>query len=245
MSKIFNELSIVIPCKNDEITLINKIPELIKFCDEMINSYEIIIVINGSTEKNKKILESFITDRKFSNIKITSSTKIGKGAGIRKGLEISSYNEVLFSDADFSVSISYFTQFVNKDSQLLGDFVVGSRKLENSKISNTPITRIVTGYLYTLFVKVFLGLNISDTQCGFKAINKEKFKSYSEFQMNGFSFDVELFFLAKKEGVRIEEVAVDYIHDESSNVKILSDSLRMGLDLFTLFYRYRLKNLKI
>ena len=63
--------------------------------------------------------------------------------------------------------------------------------------------------------------------------------------MNGFSFDVELFFLAKKEGVRIEEVAVDYIHDESSNVKILSDSLRMGLDLFTLFYRYRLKNLKI
>ena len=82
-------------------------------------------------------------------------------------------------------------------------------------------------------------INISDTQCGFKLIDKSKFKNCKQFFSNDFFYDVELFLLAKKLFINIQEVPVEYIHNEKSSIKIFSDSFKMFLNLVSIKKKYR------
>ena len=241
--KLHEELSIIIPCKNDEDVLLKKIQSVIDFCELNINKYEILIVVNGSTKKNKNLMDSFISKNPNENINVIESDKIGKGAAVKKGLNNSLYETVLISDADFSVSVDYFHKFVDNEGSLLSDFVVGSRKLHESQNLQTPLSRIITGIGYTFFVKILLGINISDTQCGFKAINKKNFTNHNTFIMDGFSYDVELFLLAKKLKISTTEVPVEYIHNDDSNINLVWDPLKMAVEMLIIFLKYRVKGL--
>tara|TARA_X000000950_G_C13886594_1_gene649100 strand:- start:1079 stop:1813 length:735 start_codon:yes stop_codon:yes gene_type:complete len=239
--KLHEELSILIPCKNDEEILLEKIQTVIDFCELNIKDYEILIVLNGSTKQNKKLMNSFISNNPNENINVIESDKIGKGAAVKEGLNNALYETVLISDADFSVSIDHFTKFLDNEGNLLSDFVVGSRKLYESQNLETPLSRIITGLGYTFFVKILLGINISDTQCGFKAINKKNFTNHNTFLMDGFSYDVELFLLAKKNKISTTEVPVQYIHNDDSNINIVWDPLKMAIEMVIIFFRYRVK----
>ena len=60
MDNQINQLSLVIPCKNDEKILIKKIPYLIDFCKNYIKNFEILIILNGGDKKNTLTLSKFI-----------------------------------------------------------------------------------------------------------------------------------------------------------------------------------------
>jgi glycosyltransferase involved in cell wall biosynthesis len=236
-NKIQN-LSIVIPSKNDELLLMQHLETVVKFCERNIINYEILIVVNGSIEKNITLLDETISELNNSSINIINSEIVGKGIAIKTGIQKSKFDNILITDADFSVDINHLTDFVDELGQPLGPFVVGSRKSKQSSVINTPLTRRITGFFYTLLVKMLLKITVDDTQCGFKLINKKTFHNSTDFINTGFSYDVELFLLAKSIDIRPIEIPVIYIHENKSNINVVKDSIRMFTDLVTIYRKY-------
>ena len=83
-----------------------------------------------------------------------------------------------------------------------------------------------------MLVQAFVFRGIKDTQCGFKGFRGEAAeKLFSQQKVMGFSFDVEILYLAKKSGYKIKEIAVEWYNDERTTVGALSDSARMFFEL--------------
>jgi hypothetical protein len=85
---------------------------------------------------------------------------------------------------------------------------------------------------------MLLKITVDDTQCGFKLINKYTFHNSTDFINNGFSYDVELFLLAKSINITPIEIPVIYIHENKSNISVIKDSIRMFTDLVTIYRKY-------
>ena len=232
MSQILDELSVIIPCKNDHLRIDENIEEIINYLRKNIDSYEIIIVSNGSKKISIDYLESIKNN--FLNLEHLILVEAGKGLAVRHGIKNAKYKNILFIDADSSVKITEFDKFTS-NGKLITGFVVGNRQNKYSENINSPILRRISGFLYLKLIKTLFDLNYEDTQCGFKAINRSIFKESTSFTTNGFSFDLELFLLASKQNIKVSEVPVKYTHNSESKVKIARDTIKMLVDLVTIY----------
>jgi dolichyl-phosphate beta-glucosyltransferase len=96
-----------------------------------------------------------------------------------------------------------------------------------------PFYREFMGKTFNQFVQVLFFKGISDTQCGFKGFTRAAAeKIFLKAKINGFSFDVELLYLASKAGLRVEQVSVEWYNDARSKVNPVKDSLMMLIELF-------------
>lgn len=232
MSKILNELSVIIPTKDDHLRIDENIEEISNYLKKNVNSYEILIVSNGSEKKSIDYLE--LSKNNYPNVKHIILVEPGKGIAIKYGLINSKYRNVLYMDADSSVNIAELNKFTSK-GLLISGFVVGNRKNKNSENINSPILRQLSGFLYLKLIRLLFNLNFEDTQCGFKAIDKQIFSESFNFISKGYSFDLELFLLAKKQNIKVHEVPVRYIHNLDSKVKIFKDTIMMLLELIVVY----------
>ena len=224
-------ISLIIPSKNDEEIFLSNFQNINDFLLNKDWNFEIILVSNGSKDSNLRLINS-----DELNIKHIKSDLSGKGRAIKIGIENSKYDNLLFMDADSSVSINELEKFVYKNN-FINDVVIGTRRTKNSKNLKTPLSRKISGFGYILMVNLLFSLNISDTQCGFKAFKKSDYSKIRKINSNNFSFDVELLVNFKEGDFNIIEVPVDYIHNSESNVKLFKDSIRMFSDLIKLKLR--------
>lgn len=231
---ISEELTLVLPTKDHERHILDNIKYIDSYLKNNFKKYEIVVISNGSLKDNINLLKQnnniFINHLYFE--------QSGKGFAVREGIKNSSYKYVLICDADLSVDIKYVKKFFENGFPL-ANFVVGSRKLNDSSVEKTPLIRLISGGIFTYFTKYYLGINISDTQCGFKLIDKSKFLNCHKYYSNDFFYDVELFLLAKKLSLTISEVPVQYIHNNKSSINLFSDSLQMFIKLLTIKKKYK------
>ncbi len=232
MNFILDNLSVVIPTKNDHIRIKENLDSIIQFLNENIKQYEIIIVSNGSTTDSVSSINKLIYS--FDFISHITTQSAGKGLAIKTGIKNSKFNNVLFTDADSSVEIKEFKNFVTQ-KKLKSGFVIGNRRNIKSENLNSPLIRNLSGTIYLKLIKIFFKINIEDTQCGFKAIDKKIFQACTDFVTNGFSFDLELILLARTNNINITQVPVTYIHNKESKVSIFRDTLKMINDLYKIF----------
>ena len=226
---ISKELTLVIPTKNHEGLVLDNLKYINSYLKNNFTKYEIVIVSNGSSEDNVNLIKQ--NNSNFINHLIFEQS--GKGFAVREGIKESSYKYILICDADLSVDIKFVKKFF-KEGIPLANFVVGSRKLNESSVEKTPFIRLLSGGIFTYLTKYYLGINISDTQCGFKLIDKSKFLNCDKYYSNDFFYDVELFLLAKKLFLTIAEVPVQYIHNSKSSLRLFSDSIQMFFKLITI-----------
>ena len=232
---MIESLTLIIPTKDDHETIYKNIQEIYDFLCDYTKEFEILIVSNGSSVNSISKIDKLL--KNYNNTKHIVLKEKGKGLAIREGIKGTKYSNILFVDADMSVKIHEFKKFI-QNGKLLSGFVLGSRKLEKSKNLNSPLLRHASGGIYSQIVKWMFRINLKDTNCGFKAIDKKIFLNCDEFKLNNFSFDLELVLLANKLNIEINEIPVTYIHDKDSSVKILRDSLSMFKDLFILKKRF-------
>ena len=226
---ISKELTLVLPTKNHEGLVLDNLKYIDSYLKNNFTNYEIIVVSNGSSEHNVNLL------KQNNNICINHLIfeQSGKGFAVREGIKKSSYRYILICDADLSVDIKYVKKFFENGTPL-ANFVVGSRKLNDSSVKKTPLIRLLSGGIFTYLTKYYLGINISDTQCGFKLIDKSQFFNCNKYNSNDFFYDVELFLLAKKSFLSVTEVPVKYIHNNKSSISLLSDSVQMFFKIITI-----------
>jgi glycosyltransferase involved in cell wall biosynthesis len=222
--------SLIIPAFNEEGRLGQTLRDAIGYLRETTPASELIVVNDGSTDATAAVVrEVFAEAGSVATRLLEHSPNRGKGAAVREGLFAAKHPIALFSDADFSTPIDEAPKLINPIAYGEVDVAFGSRALDRSLIGNhQPWRREQGGRVFNLIVRLATGLPFWDTQCGFKAFQLENFRPVLEqAKTDGFGFDVELLYLAKKAGLRMREIAVRWNHHEGSKVSFARDSLRM------------------
>ena len=89
------------------------------------------------------------------------------------------------------------------------------------------------GKIFNLLVRTFILKGFKDTQCGFKCFKRgTALKVFNLQKINGFAFDVEILYIAKKVGLKIKDVPVRWVNSPESKVHIIKGPLSMLMELF-------------
>ena len=225
-------LSIIIPAYNEETRLPRALESIGAYAASKSFSVEVLVVDDGSRDGTAaaaaRAAETWPAVRLLRN-----SGNRGKGYSVRHGMLHAAGRLALFTDADLSAPIEEADRLLEA-LESGHDVAIGSRALRRELIAvHQSWMRETAGKLFNLLVRAFVRLPIHDTQCGFKLFRREAARAVFRCQqIDGFGFDVEVLYLARKLGYRIAEVPVRWSHDADTKVRMLSDSLRMLTDLW-------------
>ena len=222
--------SLIIPALNEASNLTTNYPELLSFLSTLDATCEVILVDDGSTDNTCDILA---IPNDLGTLKvIQNKTNQGKGFSIKRGLEASSGDIALITDADFSTSLNQFHPLIEQVKKG-HDIVIGSRALKSSKIiEKQGIIRRFLGAQFKRWVRWMIMNNFSDTQCGFKVCKVKSVQPIMKFStIRGWCFDVEFLLIAKRNDLSITEVAVNWKNQHESRLRLFPDMFKMGIEM--------------
>ncbi|RZD14470.1 MAG: glycosyltransferase family 2 protein [Candidatus Acidulodesulfobacterium ferriphilum] len=226
-------VSVILPAYNEERRIKQTISGLRSYLKSKKYIYEIIAVDDGSTDRTVNVLKDMLA----SDLRIITITKSGKGTAVKEGILSANYEYVFFMDADLSTDVSEITKFINifkKEKDL--DVIIGSRYLPDGSVIIQPPFRNFVGKTFSFVKSKLLGINFYDSQCGFKAFRLETAKKiFSKSAIKGFSFDVEILYIALLNNIKVKEVSVEWKHKPGGHVNIIADSVPMLIELFQIF----------
>lgn len=230
------ELSIVIPAYNEEARLPRALARISEYFSNprapfTLDRMEILIVDDGSTDATARIAEEWSRTMPAARL-VSNGENRGKGYSVRHGMLEARGHLALFTDADLSSPIEQIERLLVA-IETGDDVAIGSRALDRSLIfGRQSRMREIAGMIFNGFVRIFTGLKFHDTQCGFKIFVREPARIVFEQQrIEGFGFDPEILFLAKRHGLQAAEVPVRWAHDPATKVHVVRDSLLMFGDL--------------
>jgi len=209
-------LSIIIPAYNESERIIPTIGAVASQVCDLGIEWELIIADDGSIDDTVSIAE----DLGLVNMRVLQAPiNGGKGSAVRRGMAAARGQYILFADADNSTPIEEISELITKVEDEGYDIVVGSRAAVGAEEANkSMLRRMMSGGLRLLVQKV-LRIGVSDTQCGFKLYTREAADKLILAQtIMGFSFDLEHLYLARKYGLKIAEVPVQWIDAPGSTV---------------------------
>jgi dolichyl-phosphate beta-glucosyltransferase len=222
-------LSVIIPARNEERRLPATLERVQEFLARQPYRAEILVVENGSTDRTGEVVRQML--ERYPAIRLLRSPVCGKGYAVRFGMLQAKGEYRFFCDADFSMPVEQIERFL---PPLLpeADVAIGSREAAGARRFDEPRFRQLTGRVFTLAVKLLVMGGFEDTQCGFKCFRAAVAEDlFSRQRLDGWSFDVEVLFLARKRGYHIREVPIPWYYHSDSRIQVFRDSLRMFADL--------------
>ena len=224
-------LSVVIPAYNEAERIGATLDQVKSFLQRQPYSSEIILVDDGSRDRTSEIASEKLA--KFPHRILKNPANFGKGNAVKRGMLTGSGRFLLFSDADLSTPIENVTEFLTALEKGSYSLVIGSRAVIGSQIErHQPFWREEMGKIFNRLARLWTFRAIRDSQCGFKCFTQEAARSLFSLQrIDGFSFDVEIIYLAQKLGYRILEAPVTWRNSPQSRVRLISDPLHMLVDI--------------
>jgi glycosyltransferase involved in cell wall biosynthesis len=239
MTSTAPDLSIIIPAYDEERRLPRTLARIRDFLGARHLDAEVIIVDDGSRDGTAQVVEQWRAE--IAGLRLISNGRNrGKGYSVRQGMLAARGRLALFTDADLSAPIEEAEKLL---AALDGhDVAIGSRALDRSLIEiHQARWRELAGILYNKVVQLITGLKVADTQCGFKAFLRERARVVFEQQrIEGFGFDPEILFLARRHGLRAQEIPVRWAHDPDTKVRVFRHGLRMVWDLLLIRWNWLL-----
>ncbi len=206
------EYSFVLPCKDEEKTIglcINKIKKELP-------AAEIIVVDNNSRDDSVKIAKS-------KGVKVIKEKKQGYGYALRKGFNEAKGEYVIFGDADDTYDYREIPKLIKHRKKY--DLVMGNRRNSLQRKKSMPTLHKYVGTPSINFIlKIFFGVKVTDSQCGFRLIKKEKLDAL-KLKSGGMELASEMLIKAKHNNYSIKEVDISY-HPRIGESKL--DTFRDG-----------------
>jgi len=230
-------LSVVIPAYNEEKRLPRTIEQIERHLESKPGSYELILVDDGSTDGTRQVMDSAANRNSKVRVEALPGNR-GKGRALAAGVAVARGDEVLVTDADLSTPIDELEKLEAALESGAG-VAIASRAVKGSRIEvPQPFYRVAMGKVFNLIVQIVLLPGIWDTQCGFKLFRADvAHPAFAALTTDGFGYDPEVLYLAKRRGVRIVEVPV--VWRNSAPTKVMA--IRSSLDMFKHVVRVRFK----
>jgi glycosyltransferase involved in cell wall biosynthesis len=230
-------LSVVIPAYNEESRISETLERVIGFLNTRPYSWEVLVADDGSTDGTGRLVGGLAESH--PNLRLIELPHRGKGSAVKNAMLAASGQYRFLCDADLSVPIEQVERFLPPETEGM-DIAIGSREAPGARRIGEPNRRHLMGRVFNSLVRVLAVPRLRDTQCGFKCFRGEIVPDLFQRQtMDGFAFDVEVLFLARRAGLTMREIAVDWYYREQSKVRPIRDSLFMTFDLLKIRWRYR------
>lgn len=199
------------------------------FIEAQSYAVEALVVENGSQDRTLQIAQDFA--QKYPNFRVISEQARGKGLAVRRGMLAAQGEYRFMCDADFSMPAVEINRFL--PPALTGvNIAIASREAPGAVRYNEPRYRHLVGRVFNTLIRILTLPDLHDTQCGFKCFRGDVAEDLFRRQtITGWSFDVEVLFIARRLGYSIVEVPIPWFFNPDSKVSVLRDSVRMALDL--------------
>jgi glycosyltransferase involved in cell wall biosynthesis len=225
-------LSVVIPAFNEETRLPDTLQNLVSFFEKLpVDRLEIVVVDDGSTDSTADVVRRHAElDPRFRLLQNPGNR--GKGYAVRHGMLEAKGEWRLLTDADLSTPIAELCKLHRAANTSGAAVAIGSRAIDRSLIARHQSSfRELGGRFFNFVMRIITGLPFADTQCGFKLYRADAAEAiFSRQRLNGFSFDVEDMFIARRLGIKVAEVPVAWSNAEGTKVSFRS-TLRAFTDL--------------
>jgi dolichyl-phosphate beta-glucosyltransferase len=226
------KLSIIVPAYNEEKRIALCMLRLVGWLEQQDYTSEIIVVNDGSTDGTADLMRGWrsnITNRPIT-IRMLDLVHAGKGAAVRAGMLAAVGEYRLMCDVDLSTPIGELDKLLSARQSVYFDVIIGSRAMIRELTHSTPVRRLMSAAFHLLASCVVPG--VQDTQCGFKLFTDLAATDiFTRCQVDGFAFDVEVLYLARRMGYPIMEIPVQWRHNPDTRVNFMRDPLMMILDL--------------
>ena len=226
--------SIVLPAFNESERISATLEKIFAQAQQSGWQVEVIVVNDGSTDETARIVREHAAAHTTLRL-IENPGNRGKGYSVRNGMLHAHGDILLFSDADLSSPIAEAEKLF---AAIAGgaDIAFGSRWVDAKlQVRRQPLYRQLFGRMFNLALRLILGLNFKDTQCGFKAFTRAAAQRvFPPQKIERWGFDPELLYLARKQGLKVQEVPVSWSHREGTRINPLRDGIRMLVELLTI-----------
>lgn len=230
-------LSIVVPAHNEELRLPGSLSLILEHLRQQPYSWEVLVVENGSSDRTAEVAERFA--QAAAGLRVLREERRGKGLAVRRGMLEATGEYRFICDADLSMPIDQINRFLPPELQDY-DIAIASREAAGAVRYGEPFYRHWVGRAFNLIVRRLAVPGFQDTQCGFKCFRGEAADVLFPLQrLHGWTFDVELLFVALRRGYRVVEVPIPWYYYPGSRISILRNSLAMFTDLFRIRRNWR------
>jgi glycosyltransferase involved in cell wall biosynthesis len=193
---------------------------------------EILVADDGSTDGTAAAYAAAVQDlpRAQLTYRYLELAHRGKGAAIRAGVREAAGDPIVFLDSDLTIPVETIDAFLAALADG-ADIAVASRYVPGSVVDR-PWWRVAMGWVYRTVVHAIVPIDVNDTQCGGKIYTAEAAKDlFGRGTLDGFAFDAEILFIARRRGYRVAEVPVQIHQRRETSVSFLRDTPVMVRDL--------------
>lgn len=224
-------LSIVLPAHNEEVRLPKTLDEIEAFVQAQPYPVEVVLVENGSSDRTLELAREYAARQPY--LLVIHEEQRGKGRAVRTGMLAARGEYRIFCDVDFSMPVAEINQFIPPVLPA-SEVTIGSREAPGAVRYGEPYYRHLSGRVFNTLVRWIALPGLQDTQCGFKCFRGDIAAEIFPLQTNnGWTFDVEVLFIARQRGYHIVEVPIPWYFNPESKVRLLQDSWKMVLDLIS------------
>lgn len=205
--KSTTEISIIIPCLNEQ----NSIGEVIRNIRKVIDSNklnaELIIVDNNSSDNSQNIIKREI--RNFPKSKLIVEERMGYGSAYLKGFENTNGKYIFIADSDNTYDFNEIPKFI-QELKKGSDLVIGDRFKGNMEKGSMPLLNKYLGNpILSSILRLFFSTKLNDSQSGMRAIKREALQKLN-LKTTGMEFASEMIIKAIKRKLKVKEIPINY-----------------------------------
>ncbi len=222
-------LSLVIPAYNERERLPRSLRAIRRYLTEHSLDAEVIVVDDGSGDDTGKL--AMRRAARWPALRVVQTPHRGKGHAVRTGLLAARGRYAMYCDADLSMPLTELGKFLPPAHED-GEVLIASREAPGAHRYSEPLRRHLMGRVFNLLVRALALPGVQDSQCGFKCFRTDIAHQLAAAQtLDGWGFDVELLYIARRWGYRVVEVPIEWHYAPSSRISPLQDAWRMTRDV--------------
>ncbi len=235
------QVSLVLPAYNEVDYLQPAVEKTIQALSAFVDSYEIIIAEDGSTDGTAERAEELA--QKTPHVRhIHREKRLGRGTALNNAFKKSSGEVLVYMDLDLATDLKYLKPLVEAITVEVYDFSTGSRMLAESKAQRS-FRRSLSSKSYNFLVRTLLGSKLRDHQCGFKAFKRQPLlELIDSVEATHWFWDTELLVRANQRGFKIKEIAVEWRSGRGTKVNLFKDSWNMFRQIMRLWWKMKVKH---
>jgi glycosyltransferase involved in cell wall biosynthesis len=228
------DLTLVIPAFNEELRILPTLERLHAHLSSRTTSYEILVVDDGSRDRTREVVAAAAA-RIPNLVLVCQRPNRGKGAAVRRGMLAARGRIRVMWDADCSMPPEELPRLLAPILARQAEIAIGSRYAPGARTVKQPRYRVIWSRLCNKFIQRWLVPRVLDTQCGFKAFTAAAaLNLFGSATIDGWAFDLEILALARRRGIAIDEVGVEWKDDERSRVNPLTDLWKVIREALTI-----------
>lgn len=231
------DLAIIVPAYNEADGIAGAIAELRAFLSSQPWSWEIRVVDDGSRDDTARIVAE--AAGRDPRVVLQPEPHRGKGGAVRAGMVASQARYRFLCDADLSMPATEIARFLPPELDGF-DVAIGSREGAGARRVGEPWHRHLAGRVFNTTIRMLLLPDVQDTQCGFKMFTAAAAAViFPHVTVEGWAFDIEVLYIARRKGLRIREVPIEWHYRRRSRLRLVRDGFGMLRDLLAMRARAR------